>query len=491
MSTFDPSQWSNPDKEGELKKQGHVVKSWKLRWFVLKNDKLFYFKKKGDKQPIDAICLDGSSVKVDTKVKRSNCFELVSGFGTGGKTFYIQATTKASMDEWMASIKKGSEFCLVGAPTNVTHQLHVDFNSETGFVNLPSEWETILKASGISKEEVVNNHEEVYELLKFTDNMYKPKELPGAGTQEDKPVLPSAQELNVSLRDLVSDPVRRDGYTDFVKIGEGAAGEVYLANSKERGGKVAVKKMPVNSENVKLLCTEIVIMKESKHDNIVEYIDSFIVENNQLWVVMELMDGGCLTDVLEQFDNVRLNEGQIAHVCLSTLRALTYIHKHHRIHRDIKSDNILLNSRGDVKIADFGYAAQLTQEQQKRHTVVGTPYWMAPELIRGHDYGTKVDIWSLGIMLMEMVEGEPPYMEFPPLRALFLITTKGIPPLQSPSEWSQELLSFYSECLEKDVEKRPEAADLLSHPFLQLACQPEEFVPVIRAARESAAQETY
>lgn len=144
------------------------------------------------------------------------------------------------------------------------------------------------------------------------------------------------------------------------------------------------------------------------------------------WVVMELMDGGCLTDVLEQFDSVRMTEGQIAHVCQQTLSALSYIHASHRIHRDIKSDNILLNTKGQVKIADFGYAAQLTQDQQKRHTVVGTPYWMAPELIRGHDYGTKVDIWSTGIMLMEMVEGEPPYMEFPPLRALFLITTKVI-----------------------------------------------------------------
>jgi len=183
---------------------------------------------------------------------------------------------------------------------------------------------------------------------------------------------------------------------------------------------------------------------------------------------------------------LELNEGQIAHVCLSTLKSLSYIHAHHRIHRDIKSDNILLNSRGDVKIADFGYAAQLTQEQQKRRTVVGTPYWMAPELIRGHDYGTRVDIWSLGIMLMEMVEGEPPYMEFPPLRALFLITTKGIPALQSPENWSSELLNFYNKCIEKDVDKRPSADELLQHPFLKHACTPEEFSPIIKQAKAAA-----
>jgi len=203
---------------------------------------------------------------------------------------------------------------------------------------------------------------------------------------------------------------------------------------------------------------------------------------------MELMDGGCLTDVLEQFEHVRMDESQIAHVCLMTLRALWYIHKSHRIHRDVKSDNILLNTRGEVKIADFGYAAQLTEEKQKRHTVVGTPYWMAPELIRGHDYGTKVDIWSLGIMLMEMVEGEPPYLEFPPLRALFLITTKGIPPLNNSEQFSPQLIDFYNKCLEKEVEKRPGADELLEHPFMKKACNPTLFIPIITEARASAAQ---
>jgi len=114
-----------------------------------------------------------------------------------------------------------------------------------------------------------------------------------------------------------------------------------------------------------------------------------------------------------------------------------------------------------VKIADFRYAAQLTSQKTKRNTIVGTPYWMAPELIRGQNYDTKVDIWSLGIMVMEMAQGEPPYMEFPPLRALFLITTKGIPDLNEPQKWSQPFREFVSLCLEKDPEKRPSASELL------------------------------
>jgi len=242
--------------------------------------------------------------------------------------------------------------------------------------------------------------------------------------------------------------------------------------------------MEINGENMKLLITEIGIMKSSRHENIVDFYDSYIVDDRQLWVVMEMMDGGCLTDILELFDSIQLTEPQISFVCRETSRALQYIHSLHRIHRDIKSDNVLLSTDGSVKLADFGYAAQLNQKQQKRNTVVGTPYWMAPVLIRGHDYGIKVDIWSLGIMMMEMAEGEPPYMEFPPLRALFLITTKGIPPLKAPQNWSSDFNDFFAKCLEKDPEKRKDSTELLKHPFLTRSCKSKEFGTVIVAAKQ-------
>jgi len=186
---------------------------------------------------------------------------------------------------------------------------------------------------------------------------------------------------------------------------------------------------------------------------------------------------------LGTIEDLKMTEPQIAYSCKQSLKALRYIHSLHRIHRDIKSDNILLSMDGAVKLADFGYAAQLTQKQQKRNTVVGTPYWMAPELIRGHDYGIKVDIWSLGIMLMEMAEGEPPYMEYPPLRALFLITTKGIPPLKEPHKWSADFNDFFAKCLEKDVDKRPTAEVLLKHPFMNRACDPREMTPLLKASK--------
>lgn len=436
------------------------------------------------------------------------------------KSFLIQASSQQEMDEWIEAINAGRNFYSVSSPFDLQHNIHVDFNSETGFVGLPNEWETLVKGT-ITKTEVLENSAAVLDVLKFQDQYNKQAgtgvvhtagaTAAGAGTNgvsagvgpvsaaspaigagTNGAAAPNAQPAGtaattpmptansaVTLRELVGSSANRDAYKNPRKIGEGAAGEVFVATNSKTGELVAIKKMPITAENIKLLCTEIEIMKDSTHANIVGYIESFIVDDNQLWVVMEYMDGGCLTDILEQFDTVRLNEEQIAFICLETLKALQYIHQKHRIHRDVKSDNVLLNTKGEVKIADFGYAAQLTQQQQKRNTVVGTPYWMAPELIRGHDYGTRVDIWSLGIMLMELAEGEPPYMEYQPLRALFLITTKGIPPLKDLDKWSPEFIDFYNKCLEKEVEKRPEAAELLQHRFLLKACPPSGLAPAV------------
>jgi len=368
----------------------------------------------------------------------------------------------------------------ISSPFDVNHTIHVDFNSKTGFRGLPREWEAMLGSSGITKDDVVQNSDVVLDVLEFQSNYEKNKqEEEGA----KKAPTPLPQQQNLILDHFLNksiDPATH--FKDMKKIGEGAAGEVYLATETQSGRRIAIKKMPLNAQNMKLLVNEIDIMKSSKHPNVTEYIDCFIVDD-KLWVTMEYMNGGCLTEVLEQFENVQMTEEQIALCCLETLKGLAYIHRLHRIHRDIKSDNILLNLKGEVKLADFGYAAQLTQQREKRTTIVGTPYWMAPELIRGQKYDQKVDLWSLGIMVMEMAEGEPPYMEFPPLRALFLITTKGIPGLKQPDIWSSEFSDFISQCLKKDPVERPDAEVLLKHPYLKKACNPEELGQVIQAAR--------
>jgi len=416
-----------------------------------------------------------NSVDVDESPRslKNDSSSSSSSLGKGIKAFVSKAFKKKSEDD--------APPLSVGLPFNVQHNIHVDFNSVTGFEGLPAEWEVLLKSSGITKEDVIDKPDIVLDVLSFNDKFQKnqeqlrspPPSNPGSSFPEDKP-----QTLN----ELISKEDPNVIYKNKKKIGEGAAGEVYLANDSRTNNKVAIKIMPLNNQNMKLLVTEIGIMKTSEHPNIVSYYDSYLV-GEHIWVVMEYMGSGCLTEVLEQFDYVQMNESQIALVCSSTLKGLQYIHSLHRIHRDIKSDNLLIGNDGSIKLADFGYAAQLTQEKQKRNTIVGTPYWMAPELIRGQNYDVKVDIWSLGIMGMEMAEGEPPYMEFPPLRALFLITTKGIPDLKEPQKWSSEFKDFIKKTLDKEADSRPDATAMLKHPFLKKACAPKDLLPIVQEAR--------
>ncbi|XP_049848854.1 serine/threonine-protein kinase pakC-like [Schistocerca gregaria] len=386
--------------------------------------------------------------------------------------------------------QKGSSDVEISLPFDVKHAVHVDISTETGLRGLPSEWEAWVQADlgDLGKVTIAENKEAVLDVLQFQSDYQRQKiekrafpeteelcnepyflgeileeasaalELTEAGL-----TLPEEPDINKLVNQL-DDP--NNIYCNIEKIGEGATGEVFVAYEVKTNRSVAIKKVTYNPQSLKLIASEIQIMKTSKHPNIIEYIDSYLVDKD-LWVAMEYMEMGCLTSIIGQRENnVVMTEPQIAFVCRETLKGLMYVHSLKRIHRDIKSDNILIGADGSVKIADFGYAAQLTKERNKRKTIVGTPYWMAPELIRGMDYDQKVDIWSLGIMLMEMIEGDPPYLNFPPLRALFFITTKGIPPLKEPQNHSEELRSFIDACLQTNVANRPTARELINHPFI-------------------------
>jgi len=181
---------------------------------------------------------------------------------------------------------------------------------------------------------------------------------------------------------------------------------------------------------------------------------------------MEYCGAGSVCDIMKICDKT-LTEDQISVVCKDVLNGLSYLHSLRKIHRDIKAGNILLNSKGASKLADFGVSGQLSDTMAKRQTVIGTPFWMAPEVIQEVGYDVKADIWSLGITCIEMAESKPPYSNVHPMRAIFMIPSRAPPRLTEPEKWSIEFNDFVGKCLTKNPDQRPSAHDLLVHPFIQ------------------------
>ncbi|KAK7953785.1 Serine/threonine-protein kinase MST20 [Apiospora saccharicola] len=293
-------------------------------------------------------------------------------------------------------------------------------------------------------------------------------------------------DIAAALKRICSEGDPREIYRNFTKIGQGASGGVYTGNTRNSNALVAIKQMNLEQQPKKdLIINEILVMKDSSHPNIVNFIDSYLT-GGELWVIMEYMEGGSLTDVVTF--NI-MTEGQIASVCRETLRGLQHLHSKGVIHRDIKSDNILLSLEGCIKLTDFGFCAQINEAHNKRTTMVGTPYWMAPEVVTRKEYGRKVDIWSLGIMAIEMIEGEPPYLTESPLRALWLIATNGTPEIKDEQNLSPVFRDFLYFALKVDPEKRASAHDLLRHEFMKTCVDLASLSPLVRAAREARQQE--
>ncbi|KAK3082812.1 hypothetical protein FSP39_006063 [Pinctada imbricata] len=263
-------------------------------------------------------------------------------------------------------------------------------------------------------------------------------------------------------------------------IGEGTYGEIYSAVNKHTGEIAAVKVLDAIHEKIEEIEEEYLILRDcSNHDNMPKFYGLYLKppktgSQTQIWLVMELCNNGSVTHLSRTLldQGKRLDEPLIAHILCETLKVLDHLHRCHVIHRDVKGHNILITEDGRIKLIDFGVSGHLQSTLDRRRTSVGTPYWMAPEVIAcerqlEYNYDIRCDIWSVGITAIELAEGEPPLAELHPMRALFKIPRNPQPKLKKPSDWSPQFQDFIAQCLTKDFETRPFAKDLLQHPFIQ------------------------
>ncbi|XP_041420821.1 traf2 and NCK-interacting protein kinase isoform X16 [Xenopus laevis] len=260
-------------------------------------------------------------------------------------------------------------------------------------------------------------------------------------------------------------------------VGNGTYGQVYKGRHVKTGQLAAIKVMDVTGDEEEEIKQEINMLKKySHHRNIATYYGAFIKKNppgmdDQLWLVMEFCGAGSVTDLIKNTKGNTLKEEWIAYICREILRGLSHLHQHKVIHRDIKGQNVLLTENAEVKLVDFGVSAQLDRTVGRRNTFIGTPYWMAPEVIACDEnpdatYDFKSDLWSLGITAIEMAEGAPPLCDMHPMRALFLIPRNPAPRLKS-KKWSKKFQSFIDSCLVKNHSQRPTTDQLMKHPFIR------------------------
>ncbi|XP_015595858.1 myosin-IIIb isoform X2 [Cephus cinctus] len=295
--------------------------------------------------------------------------------------------------------------------------------------------------------------------------------------------------------DVIPDPDDRFSLEEL--IGEGTYGEVYSARDKQSGNRVAIKILENVADNIEEIEEEFLVLRDlSLHPNIPLFHGLFLKrakpnqEEDQLWFVMELCTGGSVTDLVQGLKKKgkRLTDDQIAYIIRETCEALIYLHRNHCMHRDVKGHNILLTEDAHLKLVDFGVSSHLAATLARRNTSVGTPYWMAPEVIAceqqlDSSYDSRCDIWSVGITAIELAEGDPPLSELHPMRALFQIPRNPPPALKNPDIYSPELSDFIAECLVKDMEHRPFASELREHPLLT------NVEPIVEKIREELKEE--
>ncbi|OWF53186.1 serine/threonine-protein kinase 10-like isoform X2 [Mizuhopecten yessoensis] len=271
------------------------------------------------------------------------------------------------------------------------------------------------------------------------------------------------------------------------ELGDGAFGKVYKAVNKETGKLAALKQVEIKSEeDLEDFTVEIDILSDCRHHNVVSLYEAFYWDS-YLWMYLEFCGGGALDSIMVDLEKP-LTEKMIRYVCHEMCVAMNFLHKSHVIHRDIKAGNVLLTLDGEVKLADFGVSAKNNRTAQRRDSFIGTPYWMAPEVImcetlKDSPYNTQADIWSLGVTLIEFAQMEPPNHDMHPMRVLIKIQKSDPPQLSKPSRWSKDFKDFVNMCLVKSPDLRPTAEELLMHPFIRDYTDKSDLVDLILEAK--------
>nr|KAF6337112.1 myosin IIIB [Myotis myotis] len=284
---------------------------------------------------------------------------------------------------------------------------------------------------------------------------------------------------NLTMLGFESLPDPTDTWEIIETIGKGTYGKVYKVTNKRDGSLAAVKILdPISDMDEEIEAEYNILQFLPNHPNVVKFYGMFykadVCVGGQLWLVLELCNGGSVTELVKGLlmFGQRLDEAVISYILYGALLGLQHLHSNRIIHRDVKGNNILLTTEGGVKLVDFGVSAQLTSTRLRRNTSVGTPFWMAPEVIAceqqyDSSYDARCDVWSLGITAIELGDGDPPLFDMHPVKTLFKIPRNPPPTLLHPEKWCEEFNHFISQCLIKDFEKRPSVTHLLDHPFIQ------------------------
>mmetsp|Transcript_11880 Transcript_11880/g.29983 ORF Transcript_11880/g.29983 Transcript_11880/m.29983 type:complete len:615 (-) Transcript_11880:561-2405(-) len=406
----------------------------------------------------------------------------------------------------------GNDPLQISWPVHSQHvvHVHVDPTNPAGFAGLPKVWQDTLLSAGIRAADVneiarsgdvgvlldvlnCNNGDRNLPQLKMDDQVMDdlfsdPRAMltPRGGATAAKEATSSSPVVHEEESVLAAGFIEQDPaktFSDFQQIGQGSFGTVFRACAPN-GDDVAIKKVnPQSARDFEVLSTEVAVMRSLQHPNLLSCQLAYKCDKGFLWFVLDFMDCGSATDTLNYLEkkSEHLPEALIAYIMKNILQGLTALHAENKIHRDIKSDNVLIASDGTIKLADFGLVATLSKSRPTRNTVAGTPFWMAPEVMRGRPYDAKADVWSAGVLALECATGHPPFFKDSPLRAMFMIATQGVDPENKLKNRSPLLRDFVQACTRMNPEERPCAEELLEHGFLKLACSEESAGDYFRA----------